>query len=242
MPGTPNRRRPCDEGWIVRPTLGTHIGAFVAHDTCSWERCKPVKNAQGRRSRSNVLHQPFALLVFLLVAFAPIPVRANERVGVELDWNVTTGRSHLRQSVLQDIGVTGALARYNAAVPANARYLGWYFDDGADFNGESAVAQLSRPTARGTHWNFSRLDQIVVPFLEMMRDKDPIVDFATIPQWMFKTERLIAPNDRDAAGNRLWGVAGEELVDPSGDEVVGRAERAADRAQPVAGNLHLSVR
>lgn len=70
----------------------------------------------------------------------------------------------------------------------------------ADLNGEysrlafwfpyprMAVAELEAPTKDKTSWDFKVLDQIVIDFMKATHGRTVMVNFSTIPEWMFKTK------------------------------------------------------
>lgn len=80
------------------------------------------------------------------------------------------------------------------------------------------VAELEPPQDGKTFWDFSLIDPMTVDFLEATRGRTVIVNFSTIPQWMFKTEKPVAyPADPDQA---TWNYTqGTEPVDPSFKQV-----------------------
>lgn len=51
-----------------------------------------------------------------------------------------------------------------------------------------AVAELRPPTAKHTYWNFSLLDPLMNRFMKATAGHSTIMDFSTIPEWMFKTK------------------------------------------------------
>jgi hypothetical protein len=50
------------------------------------------------------------------------------------------------------------------------------------------VAELDPPTNRKTSWDFSLIDPMTKDFLEATKGHPSILNFSTIPQWMWKTE------------------------------------------------------
>ena len=54
-----------------------------------------------------------------------------------------------------------------------------------------AVAELEPPTADKTSWDFSLIDPMTIDFLEATKGHSVILNFSTIPQWMFKTEKPV---------------------------------------------------
>jgi hypothetical protein len=83
-----------------------------------------------------------------------------------------------------------------------------------------AVAELEPPTAGKTFWDFSAIDPVTIDFLESCRGHSVILNFSTIPQWMFKTPaRISYPDDPNQV---FWDYTqGTELRDPSMNELAG---------------------
>lgn len=80
------------------------------------------------------------------------------------------------------------------------------------------VAELEPPTKQGTSWDFSLIDPITKPFLQATQGHSPVMNFSTIPAWLFKTNEPISyPSDPNKA---FWSYTqGTELKDPSGKEL-----------------------
>jgi hypothetical protein len=76
------------------------------------------------------------------------------------------------------------------------------------------VAELEPPGNGKTSWDFSLIDPMTVDFLRATQGHSVILNFSTIPQWMFKTQtRVEFPDDPDQA---IWNYTqGTEPVDPS---------------------------
>lgn len=83
-----------------------------------------------------------------------------------------------------------------------------------------AVAELEPPTDGKTSWDFSLIDPMTVDFLKATEGHPAILNFSTIPQWMFKTHRpAVYPADPDEP---VWNYTqGTELRDPSMRELAG---------------------
>ena len=80
------------------------------------------------------------------------------------------------------------------------------------------VAELEPPTAKQTFWDFSLIDPLVADFLDATSGHTVVLNFSTIPQWMFKTEKPVRyPTD---ANEVTWNYEqGTELRDPSLKEI-----------------------
>jgi hypothetical protein len=81
-----------------------------------------------------------------------------------------------------------------------------------------AVAELEPPANGKTSWDFSLIDPMTIDFLQATEGHPVIVNFSTIPSWMFKTAKPVEyPQDPDAA---TWNYTqGTELRDPSMKEL-----------------------
>ena len=77
-----------------------------------------------------------------------------------------------------------------------------------------AVAELEPPTKDSTSWDFSLIDPYTTQFFESNQRHPNIVNFSTIPAWMFKTEQPVSyPSDPNKP---VWNYTqGNELRDPS---------------------------
>ena len=83
-----------------------------------------------------------------------------------------------------------------------------------------AVAELEPPTDKQTSWDFSLIDPMTIDFMKAAEGHPVIVNFSTIPQWMFRTDKPVAyPAD---PGEAVWNYTqGTELRDPSMKELAG---------------------
>jgi hypothetical protein len=81
-----------------------------------------------------------------------------------------------------------------------------------------AVAELDPPTKDSTSWDFTLIDPMTKDFLAATEGHSTIMNFSTIPAWLFKTEKpVVYPGDPDQV---FWDYTqGTELKDPSGKEV-----------------------
>ncbi len=80
------------------------------------------------------------------------------------------------------------------------------------------VAELTPPADGKTFWDFSLIDPMTIDFLNATRGHSVILNFSTIPAWMFKTPKPVDyPADPDQV---MWNYTqGTELRDPSGKEL-----------------------
>ncbi len=81
-----------------------------------------------------------------------------------------------------------------------------------------AVAELEPPATGKTSWDFSLIDPLTIDFLKATEGHSVILNFSTIPAWMFKTPQPVRyPEDPDAV---TWNYTqGTELRDPSMKEL-----------------------
>lgn len=81
-----------------------------------------------------------------------------------------------------------------------------------------AVAQLDPPSADRTSWDFTYIDPVTKDFLAATEGHSTIINFSTIPAWMFKTDQSVRyPADPNQV---FWNYTqGTELRDASGKEL-----------------------
>jgi hypothetical protein len=89
-----------------------------------------------------------------------------------------------------------------------------------------AVAALEPPRDEGTSWDFSLIDPLVSDFYAASADRLVVLNFSTVPQWMWKTPEPVAyPTDPDQV---TWTYTqGNELRDPSAAELAAYYGRLA---------------
>ncbi|MFN7999088.1 MAG: glycosyl hydrolase family 39 [Bryobacteraceae bacterium] len=80
------------------------------------------------------------------------------------------------------------------------------------------VAELEPPANGQTHWDFSLIDPMTIDFLRATEGHPSILNFSTIPAWMFKTAAPVKyPEDADQP---VWDYTqGTELRDPTAKEL-----------------------
>jgi hypothetical protein len=81
-----------------------------------------------------------------------------------------------------------------------------------------AVAELEPPADGKTSWNFSLIDPMMEDFMNATAGHSVIINFSTIPQWMWKTPHPVSyPADPNQV---TWNYEqGTQLVDPSMKQV-----------------------
>jgi hypothetical protein len=81
-----------------------------------------------------------------------------------------------------------------------------------------AVAELEAPTPEKTSWDFSVIDPMTKDFLAATEGHSPVMNFSTMPAWLFETEKPVTyPTDPNQVE---WNYTqGTELRDPSGKQL-----------------------
>lgn len=136
---------------------------------------------------------------------------------ITIDWNNTTTESKTTPTL--QVVVNPMLLRnspihegsFNALKELGAdyvRFVPWFPYP------HMAVAELRPPTNKETYWNFSHIDPIVEDFMNATKGHSVVMNFSTIPVWMFKTEKPVnIPNDPNKV---FWPYnEGRELRDSS---------------------------
>jgi Glycosyl hydrolases family 39 len=80
------------------------------------------------------------------------------------------------------------------------------------------VAELEPPADGKTSWDFSAIDPMTLDFLEATKGHSVILNFSTIPQWMYKTDKPV-PYPAEPSQVTWNYEQGTELRDPSMKEV-----------------------
>jgi hypothetical protein len=148
------------------------------------------------------------------LAQAPTP-------GLKLDWNkvIATSRSTpTLQVVVNPMLLRGAklhdpsLAALKGLGADYVRYVPWLPYP------RQAVAELSAPTPGKTSWDFANIDPLLDDFMKATEGHSVILNFSTIPAWMYKTDKpVVFPDDPNKV---VWDYTqGTELRDPSMKEV-----------------------
>ncbi len=139
-------------------------------------------------------------------------------VKVTVDWNeaVLVSRSTPTFQVVVNPMLNRGSSIHDAAFSAihqlgaeDVRYVPWLPYP------QLAVAELEPPSPTGTSWNFSLIDPMVEDFMAAQAGHSTVMNFSTIPAWLFKTPQPVTyPKDPNQV---FWNYTqGAELVDPSG--------------------------
>jgi len=166
----------------------------------------------------------FTLIAVLIFA---VQIGIAQDMDLSVKWDKTimvskstatlqvVGNPMLRRGASMHDGSFGALKDLGADY---VRYVPWFPYP------KLAVAELEPPTATTTSWDFSLIDPMTIDFLEATKGHSIIMNFSTIPQWMFKTDKKVTyPADPNEVG---WGYGGgTQFRDPTMKELTGYYER-----------------
>ena len=156
--------------------------------------------------------------LFALLVLAALSARGQAPEKVRVDWNkaVTVSRSTPTMQVVVNPMLRrgspmhdGSFAAIAALGADYVRYVPWFPYP------RLVVAELDPPTPQKTSWDFSLIDPMTLDFLKATAGHSTILNFSTIPAWLFKTEKPVTvPADANAVD---WDYnQGSELVDPTG--------------------------
>jgi hypothetical protein len=140
---------------------------------------------------------------------------------VEIDWGKTiiVSRSTATLQVVTNPMLNpgsplhdGAFSALKALGADYVRYVPWLPYP------KIAVAELEPPTSEKTSWDFTYIDPVTKDFFAATEGHSTIVNFSTIPAWMFKTDQPVKyPDDPNQV---FWNYTqGTELRDPTGKEL-----------------------
>jgi glycosyl hydrolase family 39 (putative alpha-L-iduronidase) len=163
------------------------------------------------------------LMGLLIISYAPTIVAqqagTSNAVTVEWDKTVIVSKSTptlqvvvnpmlLRGSQIHD----GSFAALKELGADYVRYVPW------EPYPKLAVAELERPANDTTSWDFSHIDPVTLDFLNATAGHSTVMNFSTIPAWMFKTDKPVEyPSDPNQV---FWTYTqGTKLTDPSGKEM-----------------------
>jgi hypothetical protein len=146
---------------------------------------------------------------------------AQQAVKLAINWDRTTVVSKSTPTLQVVVnpplrhGEPLSMASYKAVKELGAdyvRYVPWLPYP------RLAVAELEPPTPQKTSWDFSLIDPMTKDFLAATEGHPAILNFSTIPTWLFKTDKAATyPDDPNKV---FWDYTqGTELRDPSGKDL-----------------------
>jgi hypothetical protein len=169
------------------------------------------------------LRKRASLLAFCLtISVCGLPLCAQDaQPKLEMDWNktLTVSKSTPTLQVVTNPMLNpgspihdGSFAALKALGADYVRFVPWLPYP------KIAVAELDAPTKDHTSWDFTSIDPVTKDFLAATEGHSTIVNFSTIPAWMFKTEQPVKyPDDPNQV---FWNYTqGSELRDPTGKEL-----------------------
>lgn len=166
-------------------------------------------------SRNAALSLPFILAACMAAG------AANDNSGVEVHWDqvlLVSRSTPTLQVVVNPMLLPGARLQepaFRALRELGAdyvRYVPWLPYP------RLAVAELEPPHDHQTSWDFSHIDPMLDDFMRATAGHSVILNFSTIPQWMYRTDKPVTvPRDPTQVD---WDYEqGTELRDPSMHEV-----------------------
>jgi hypothetical protein len=165
--------------------------------------------------------------IILVVAAAATYGQAAPQLSIRWDKPVVVSKSIATLQVVVNPplrpGEPLSAASYKAVKELGAdyvRYVPWLPYP------KLAVAELEPPTKQATSWDFSLIDPMTKDFLAATEGHPTVMNFSTMPAWLFKTEKPVTfPADPNQV---TWDYTqGTELRDPSGKELGDYYERLA---------------
>ena len=150
-----------------------------------------------------------------------LPAQVAPPLHFSVDWSKTVVRSKTAPTLMMEVhpllrtGHPLHDAAFSAIRELGAQYVRYHAQS---FWPRLVVAELEQPTKDKTSWDFSKIDSIVIPFLEATKGHEPVLNFNTIPAWMFKTDKPVHYPDNPDQFIQSY-AQGTELVDPSGHQL-----------------------
>ena len=160
-------------------------------------------------------------LLAILMGIGGLQLRAQAPVRIDIDWSKTlivsksTATLQVVTNPMLNSGSPihdGSFESLKALGADYVRFVPWLPYP------KIAVAELEPPTQNRTSWDFIYIDPVTKDFLASTAGHSTIMNFSTIPAWMFKTEKPVTyPEDPNQV---FWNYTqGTELRDPTGKEL-----------------------
>jgi hypothetical protein len=160
-------------------------------------------------------------LLLLALTLSGCGASSSTEKNLTIHWNTTTviyqttptlqlvANPHLLPG--DPLGVA-ALNAVRTLAPDYMRYQAWLPYP------KLAIAELQPPTAQSTSWDFTLIDPMLDNFLSATAGHPPVIDFSTIPQWMFVTDAPVPYPSNPT--QEIWNYEqGTQLRDPTNTEL-----------------------
>lgn len=164
--------------------------------------------------RSSIVAPVFALSAITVVAQEPL-----QKVEINWDKTVVVSKSTATLQVVTNPMLNpgapihdGSFAALKALGADYVRFVPWLPYP------KIAVAELEPPAKDKTSWDFTYIDPVTKDFLTATQGHSTVMNFSTIPAWMFKTDQPVKyPSDPNQV---FWHYTqGTVLRDPTGKEL-----------------------
>lgn len=170
---------------------------------------------------NNSFYSKFCVLLTGCLAFLAIQNIWAQEKSVTINWNNMVSISNTTPTLQV---VVNPMLRRNS--PIHKGSFQALKDMGADYvrfvpwfpYPKAAVVELKEPTSTQTFWDFSLADPIVEDFMNATKGHPVVLNFSTIPVWMFKISKTVEiPDDPDQV---FWNYnQGKELRDSTMKEL-----------------------
>lgn len=143
------------------------------------------------------------LLIFGIISASAPAIGQAQRDSLVVDWGKTQLIS--KSTATLQVVVNPPLRRGESIHDASWAALGALGCDYVRYvpwlpYPRLGVAELRPPADRQTFWDFSLIDPLTIDFLQATKGHSVILNFSTIPAWMYRTEKRVAiPANPDSA-------------------------------------------
>jgi hypothetical protein len=161
-------------------------------------------------------------IISILLALGGLPVASQDelqKIAINWDKTVIVSKSTATLQVVTNPMLNpgapihdGSFSALKALGADYVRYVPWLPYP------KIAVAELEPPTKDKTSWDFTYIDPVTKDLLTATEGHSTVMNFSTIPAWMFKTDQPVKyPNDPNQV---FWNYTqGTQLRDPTGKEL-----------------------